>query len=149
MSSALWHDAIPTDEAALLALMAAFYEEERLAFDLLRTRGLVRQMIATADLGQIFVLREGEAVGGCMVLTFGFSLEFGGRFALLDELYIAPAWRGKGFGRHALERAEGWTRAQGVAALRLEISDANTHARRLYLKAGFVADARALFTRAL
>ena len=36
----------------------------------------------------------------------GYSLEFRGRYGLLDELYVEPDWRDQGIGRVALAFVE-------------------------------------------
>ncbi len=135
------------DESAVVALMRDFYAEEHLVFDELITPRAVRELLAVPSLGTIVLLTHSDVVIGYMVITFGFSLEFQGRFALLDELYLVPAFRGRGWGRHALEVATQAALTTGVSALRLEVSHANTRARAAYLKAGFQDNRRDLFTR--
>lgn len=135
------------DESTVVALMRDFYAEEHLAFDELITPRAVRELLAHPPLGTILLLTLSDAVIGYLVVTFGFSLEFHGRYALLDELYLVPAFRGRGWGKHALELAANIARQSGVAALRLEVNHANTRARATYLKAGFQDNRRDLFTR--
>lgn len=146
-----WHEAHAADAPALLALMQAFYAEEHLAFDPARARTAADTLLSSADRGRIFLVHESPCVApvGYFVLTFGFSLEFGGRFVLLDEFYLAPAVRGRGWARLALDFAAQWARAQGASALRLELNQANARARALYLKSEFTSDGRDLFTRRL
>jgi GNAT superfamily N-acetyltransferase len=161
MSSLRWTEATAEDEAVVLALMEAFYREERLVFSEATAREAVRALLARPELGRVFLLRatgEPGAAGasgeqssrrahGHLVLTFGFSLEFRGRFVLLDEVFVEPELRGRGYGKEAVEFAASWAREQGAGALRLEVNRANTHAREVYLKRGFRDDARDLFTR--
>lgn len=141
-----WREAVAADEPAVLALLEAFYVEDHIAFESTRVRRAFRELVADAALGRVFLLGDAAGLRGYLVLTFGFSLEFGGRFVLLDELYLAPSLRGQGWGQHSLAFAESWARAQGVSALRLELNHANTRARALYLKSGFTDDCRDLFT---
>ncbi|MET0263155.1 MAG: GNAT family N-acetyltransferase [Rariglobus sp.] len=134
------------DEPIVLALMRDFYAEEHLVFDELIAQRAVRELLAQPQLGFVILLEISGEVVGHATLTFGFSLEFHGRFALLDELYIIPAKRGGGLGRRGLEIATDLARAQGVSSLRLEVNHANARARSVYLKAGFQDDRRDLFT---
>ena len=39
---------------------------------------------------------------GYLVLTLGYSLEYGGRDAFIDEVYIRSSYRGRGIGTAAL-----------------------------------------------
>lgn len=137
------------DGNAVVALMRDFYAEEHLTFDEIATPRAARELIATPDLGAIRLLEHAGAVVGYLVLTFCFSVEFGGRFALLDELYIVPAARGRGWGRHAIDLAAEAARAHGAGSLRLEVNHGNTRAKALYLDSGFADDRRDLLTRRL
>ena len=137
----------PSDADALVEMMRGLYEHDRSPFDEPSARAALAQLLADDSLGAARLILLGGETAGYFVVTFGFSLEFGGRFVLLDELYLAPAIRGRGWGQRSLAFAESWTRAQGVAALRLELNHANTRARALYVKSGFTSDRRDLFTR--
>jgi ribosomal protein S18 acetylase RimI-like enzyme len=82
-----------------------------------------------------------------MIVTFGYSIEFGGRDAFLDELFISPDARGRGLGTRALEVAAQACREAGILAVRLEVDRGNTGAQRLYRAHGFVDHDRYLMTR--
>ena len=69
---------------------------------------------------------------GYLVVAFGYSLEFRGRDAFVDELYVAPTHRGRGLGREALRVAEPCCLEAGVRALHLEVRPGNARARGLY-----------------
>jgi len=150
MSDLAWHSATADDEPALLASLAAFYAEEKLVFAPAEARTTLRQLLTTPALGQVFILLDRSDAArmplGHIALTLGFSLEFHGRFALLDELYLAPSVRGRGYGRAALDTAAAWACAHEVATLRLEVNHANRRAREFYLAAGFADDRRDLLT---
>src|SRR5690348_1265035 len=91
---------------------------------------------------------EHQAVG-YLVLTVCFSLEFAGRFCLVDELFVSEESRGRGLGTQALEFATSWCRSQGMQALRLEVWTGNSGAIRLYERAGFALEERHLMTKRL
>lgn len=139
--------AMPDDRAVLIGLMRDFHLEDRIHFDdALVARGLDQLWSDDAN-GEILLwLDEGDRVVGYAVLTVNFSLEQGGRHALLDELYLGPAARGRGWGRQALALAEQWARGRGFARLRLEVNRHNAQARALYLKLGYADEQRDLLT---
>lgn len=83
------------------------------------------------------------------VLCLGFSLEYKGRDAFVDEIYIRAAFRGQGLGKRALEFPEAECRALGVQALHLEVERANTNAQEVYRKHGFIDQDRYLMTKPL
>ena len=84
---------------------------------------------------------------GYVVLTLGFSLEFHGRDAFVDEIYIRAQYRGRGIGGKALAFAEGACRSLGVRALHLEVERKNTAAQAVYRKVGFKDHDRYLMTK--
>jgi len=86
-------------------------------------------------------------LAGYLVLTFGYSLEFHGRDALVDELYVREAYRGRGAGTLSLAFVEEICRTEGIRALHLEVDRGNERARRLYHRAGYEDHDRYLLTR--
>lgn len=142
------------DAGASLASMREFYREEGLVFDEAGQGEALRALMAEPAAGSVFGLFDAGKMEanvaspslGHLVLTWAFSLEFGGRFALLDELWLAPEARGRGEGRRALEFAAAWARERGAKALRLEVAHENGRARALYARAGLTAQARDLMT---
>ncbi len=136
----------PADFDRLLELVAMFYAEEGYRFDSGIARAL-QELLADRSLGAVWVLREGEAILGYLVVTFSFSLEFRGRNAFVDELFILKEHRGKGLGAAALGVAEEFCRSLGIAGLRLEVELENPRAQALYEKQGFRAHPRHIMTK--
>ena len=131
----------------LLDLMRPFYAAEGLVFDPERTPAALRTLIAGPDLGQAWLIEADGAAAGYFVLAFVFVLEFGGRCAFVDELFVLPSHRGQGLGTAALQQAVAVAEALGLAALRLEVDRANPAAERLYRRAGFERHERFILTR--
>jgi len=135
------------DRDLLLALVRGLYECEHIPFDEERAERALGGLLADPSLGGVWMIeRTGAGPIGYAVLTLGYSLEFGGRFALLDELFIREEHRGAGAGRQALARIEQICRGLGLAAVRLEVDRTNRVARELYRKVGFAAHDRDLMT---
>lgn len=135
------------DEAVLAELMREFYAHEGLAFDAERTLGAVRGMVADPGLGGVWIFREGGDVVGYIAVTVCYSLEFAGRYALVDELYVREPWRGRGIGARAMETAAEACRARGIGALRLEVDVENERAAALYERLGFALQKRYMMSR--
>jgi ribosomal protein S18 acetylase RimI-like enzyme len=134
-----------TDE--LVELMREFYAFEYLAFDERAARGALRQLVGDGRFGVIHLIRVGAETAGYLVVTFGFSLEFHGRDAFVDELYLRENFRGRGIGRASIEFAAELCRGEGIAALHLEVERANARAQALYRRAGFRDHDRYLLTK--
>ena len=136
------------DEApALIGLMREFYAHENLRFDEAAARSEIDRLLRKSNLGQLYVICAGPDVAGYFALTFCYSLEFHGRFALLDEIYIREAFRRQKLGQAVVEFAEGVCQQMGIKALRLEVGQKNEAAQSLYRGAGFKQEERNLFTK--
>lgn len=137
----------PGDRDLLLALMREYYAHDRLPLDEPRARTAVERLLADPACGRAWVIEAVGAPVGYVVLAFGFSLEYLGRDAFVDEIYLRPEARGRGVGRQALERVEAEARALGVQALHLEVERRNTDAAAVYRRAGFEDSDRSLMTK--
>ncbi|MGA1603306.1 MAG: GNAT family N-acetyltransferase [Prochlorothrix sp.] len=84
---------------------------------------------------------KSATIGYC-ILTFGYSVELHGRTALIDELYLPPADRGRGLGTQVLEALIQLCREQGIRMLELEVRRDNPKARGLYERLGFQQHSR-------
>lgn len=128
------------DEALLNDFMRQLREDdpEEGAYDEPRSRPALQRLLADASLGQAWLIRVGDEPAGYVVLTFGYSLEYGGRDAFIDELFIARGFRGRGIGKQTLDFVAAEAKALGVIVLHLEVTRSNDVAKRLYTRAGFV-----------
>lgn len=84
---------------------------------------------------------------GYVVLTLGFSIEYGGRDGFVDELYVAPDARGRGIGTAALQFVMDQARELGFRALHLEVMPGNDRALELYNRHGFTDTRRHLMNK--
>jgi ribosomal protein S18 acetylase RimI-like enzyme len=141
------HPAGIADEEMLAELMREFYAHEGLDFERSRAREAFRTLVADPALGRVWLFRAGGDVVGYAAVTVCYSLEFAGRYALVDELYVREGWRGRGIGARALELAAEACRELGVAAVRLEVDTWNTRAMALYRRLGFELQERYMMSR--
>jgi ribosomal protein S18 acetylase RimI-like enzyme len=139
--------ASPVDLEAVLALHQAFFAEDGYPFREAESRANLERLLSDPGLGRLFVIDEGGTVVGYLVLAFGFSLEFRGRDAFVDEVYVAPSHRGRGLGTRALAVAEAACRELGVRALHLEVERSKERTQGLYRRLGFADHDRYLMTK--
>ena len=138
------------DLPALLRMMRSLAEQPpAIAFDEDEVCAALDKFLGHADLGQAWLLWLGEKPAGYVILTLGYSFEFRGRDAFIDELYIEPEFRRRGLGRRALEFLEEKARASGVNALHLEVDGGNDPALELYRRTGYENHGRHLLTKRL
>ena len=141
--------ATTADEPTLLELMREFYREGRMPFDERAARAALRGVLADPAHGRALLIEVEGAVAGYLVVCFGWSLEFHGRDAFLDELYVRERFRGQGIGTRALEVAAEVCRTSGVRAMHLEVERSNTRAQSVYRRTGFADRDYYLMTRRL
>ena len=130
----------------LLTLMQEFYEIEHLQYNYEIIRHCLEEIFNNDKLAIVWLIcADGEAVG-YVVLTFGYSIEFHGRDALVDELYIREGYRAQGVGTKTLKFVETFCQSLGIKALHLVVAYENTKAKSVYQKAGFMEHERYIMT---
>ncbi len=96
--------------------------------------------------GLIFLAREQGIPVGYLIVCFDFSLEYHGKGAWVDELFVEPAHRGKGIATQLLDLAASASLENGAQTLHLEVTHGNP-AIELYRRRGFVDHHRYLMTK--
>ncbi len=128
--------------APLLPFMRDYYAFDGHAFDEQKARAALITLLRDPNLGRVWLILDREQDGdalpvGYIVLCFGYSLEWLGRDAFVDEFYLRPDYRGRGWGRRTMAFLEDAARSLNVTALHLEVMQENTRAMDLYRKLGF------------
>lgn len=127
------------DLDGLLSLVAAYHAFEGIGSTASGRAAAVAPLLACPDLGAVWSARSKGRMVGYLAVCLGYSIEFGGRDAFVDELFVTPGSRGLGIATALLREAAGAMRAAGVRALHLEVGRRNEAARRLYARAGFAS----------
>jgi diamine N-acetyltransferase len=131
----------------LLDLVRAYYTFDGHHYDRDVVRAALEGLMRAPAFGRIWLICDGPAPIGYVVLTIGYSIEYRGHDAFVDELYLDERYRGRGWGWRALAFVEQACRELDVNALHLEVERANTNAYALYRKFGFEDQERYLMTR--
>src|SRR5262245_64034144 len=122
---------------ALIMMMRDLYAHDGLApLDEAIARRALLGVIGDDTLGRVFLILMANEVAGYAVLTFGYSLEFHGRDAFVDEIYLRAEYRGLGIGKRALQFLSEVCAAEGVNALHLEVEREDRSAQTVYLWLG-------------
>ncbi|MCX6601475.1 MAG: GNAT family N-acetyltransferase [bacterium] len=135
------------DIKAIVSLCRELNEHDGTPFHEARHRPAIAELIAHPEWGRIFLIETGDEVAGYAVLALGFSLEFGGRDAFLDELFVRAPFRKRGIGAEAIDYISKVAQSLGVRALHLEVARANISAQEFYRKHGFRDHSRYLMTK--
>jgi ribosomal protein S18 acetylase RimI-like enzyme len=126
--------AVASDRDELMLLIREFYEVDRHEFDRDRVGRGLDPLLVDDTHGQVWLTR----IGGYAVVTWGWSLESGGREALLDEIYVRD--RGRGAGRELLSHAMAAAAKAGASRMFLETEAHNERVRAFYASLGFAPE---------
>jgi GNAT superfamily N-acetyltransferase len=85
----------------------------------------------------VSALLAGDPAIGLALVTFRPNVWFEGPVALLDELYVAPAQRGRGVGTALLKATEQLCRQHGCELLEINVDGEDIDARRFYERHGY------------
>jgi ribosomal protein S18 acetylase RimI-like enzyme len=137
--SAALHLAKPADITAIMPLVAAFHAEDGISVTTDDTRqAALMPLLEGSPMGAVYLIGLPRAPIGYIVITFGWSVEFGGMDAFVDELYVRPGVRGRGVASKVLQSLGKALGNAGIKALHLEVENENITAQRLYRRNGFM-----------
>ena len=129
--------ATPVDAELLLDFMREYYAFDGHHYDRERASSALLALLETPSFGLAWLVLDSGKPVGYIVLCFGFSLEYLGRDAFIDEFYLIESHRGRGWGRKTLEFVVEQARQHDVRAIHLEVVRRNAAALEFYRKFGF------------
>jgi len=109
-------------------------------------RETLRELLGNPLVGHAFLIHHSERCIGYIVLSFDFSLEFGGKNAWIDEFFVQREFRSQGVGSKAIAFAVQTARECGAKVLHLEVNRGN-RAIDLYRRFGFEDHDRYLLSK--
>ena len=131
------HKAGPDDIERLVPMIVAFHDEEGMETEEAHIRHAIGPLLAGSPHGEIFLAGPRLAPAGYAMICYGWSIEYGGLDAYLDEFYLRAAVRGRGMGSDVLHAISTYLAEKGAGFLALEVDFENTAAMRAYEKSGF------------
>ncbi len=126
------------DTSQLQAMVLALYREDPPGQKMSprKLQRTIAELRAHPGKGTIAIMRVAEAIVGYAIVVYYWSNEYGGNIALIDELYVKPAWRRKGVGSSCLLHIAKRTR-MNLKGMHLETTPSNRRARAFYSRHGF------------
>lgn len=121
----------------LAPLVADFHAHMGITSDEATRDAALRPLLDGIPHGIAYLIGPPRAPVGYIILSFGWSVEFGGLEGTVDELYIRPAVRGRGIATEVMLALPNALAGAGLKALSLEVATADDAAKRLYGRAGF------------
>ena len=137
------------DLDALFHLMRQLYADDPGATSLQEAEVLapLTELLTSPSYGRVYVAMLDNLVVGSMIVCFGFSLEFRGRDAFIDEFVIDRDHRSQRIGSELLEFVVSDVSRYQIRALHLEVHSDNRRAADFYRGLGFRSNQRHLMTR--
>lgn len=128
------------DLPALVPLFDAYRQFYRQPSDPARAERFLRERL---ELGEsvIFLAQDGSRPAGFVQLYPSYWSVAACRSWILNDLFVAPEFRGTGVGRALLERARAHAEATGAGGMSLATERENSTAQRLYEGLGWRRDA--------
>ncbi len=142
-------EATVNDLETILQMAQQFYQIDSYPFDVNKYKSTFLKFIEDEDLGRFYLIKTEDFLIGYVIITFGFSFEYGGRDAFLDEIYIEEKFRSKGIGSQVMYIILQKSKGLGINALHLEVEQGNTKGINLYKKFNFGFNNRKLLTKIL
>lgn len=133
----------------VLPLLAVQLEEHGMGLGADRLECALHGLVDVPGRGIVLAAyEEGRAVG-LALMAHTWTVEHGGHCTWLDELYVVPERRNAGIGRALLHAAIEAARAEGCAAMDLEVEHDHARVESLYLRERFSPRSRRRFARLL
>src|ERR1700731_3142358 len=139
-----------TDLESIFKLMQRMQVDEPWSesFDESEVRFNLGEILQNPLYGLIYFVQDANRAIAYLVICFDYSLEYRGKGAWVDELFVEPDYRQRGIGAYLLALAESVSREQGAQFLHLEVGHGN-RAIELYRRRGFMDHNRYLMTKQL
>ena len=122
---------------AIVNLMVDFYAIDGYPINKETTTNLFLEFVNKPEAGKCFVIKYNNEICGYTILVQFFSFEMSGNVLLLDELYIANNYQGKGIGKKAMEFIKQFSQENNYKKIVLEVEPHNQRAIQLYEKEQF------------
>jgi ribosomal protein S18 acetylase RimI-like enzyme len=124
------------DLPVLVEMMEEFYVESSYSLDHPEATAAFKTLLDQPEYGGIWLALDGSEVVGYVILTVRFAMEFGGLEGSIDDLYIRPSARRRGFANQLLQSVLIECDDRGLKALHVEVGADNEAAQALYQNFG-------------
>ena len=119
----------------LLGLLFAI--EADFSADAGKQRQGLRLLLSDTDRSLVLVAEVDEQVVGMCTAQVVVSTAEGGPAAWVEDMVVAPEYRGRGIGRRLLQQVEVWAGERGISRLQLVADQDTTPALEFYAREGW------------
>ena len=126
------------DCGIILEFIRGLAEYERMSDQVVATEELLREWIFEKKKAEVLIACEGEKPAGFALFFHNFSTFLGRAGIYLEDLFVFPEYRGRGYGRALLKRLAQITVERGCGRLEWACLDWNKPSIDFYLSLGAV-----------
>lgn len=134
MSQLSFRVAVPGDEQTILNFIRALAEYEHMSDEVVATPELLREWIFEKKKAEVLFVMEEEKKVGFALYFHNFSTFLGRAGIYLEDLFVLPEYRGKGYGKGLLKRLAAIAVERGCGRLEWACLDWNTPSIDFYTK---------------
>jgi N-acetylglutamate synthase-like GNAT family acetyltransferase len=114
-----------------------FTQEVEFSFSKKLHKKALRKIINDKTIGEIFVIVKNDKIIGCVNILYTISTALGSRVAFLEDMIIAPKYRGKNLGTKLLKYVSNYLTKKDIKRITLLTDKENTKAHQFYTKQNF------------
>ncbi len=134
MSDCVFRAAVPGDERLILSFIRALAEYENLSDQVTATPELLREWVFEKGLAEVvFAVADGKEVGFALFF-YNFSTFLGRPGIYLEDLFVLPEARGRGYGKNLLKELARLAAERGCGRLEWACLDWNRPSIQFYTK---------------
>ncbi len=127
------------DCGVILRMIRALADYEKMADQVVATEDLLREWIFEKKKAEVLLVSEEGVEVGFALFFHNFSTFLGRAGIYLEDLYVLPAYRGKGYGKALLKRLAQIALERGCGRLDWQCLDWNQSSIAFYRSLGAVA----------
>ncbi len=131
--------AVITDVPLILSLIRELAEYEELSHMVVATEDMLReQLFGAQPVAHVVIARENNIPVGFALFFWNFSTFLGKPGLYLEDLFVRPEFRAKGYGKALLMHLAAMAKKRGCGRFEWSVLDWNTPAIKFYLSLGAV-----------
>ena len=127
------------DIPVILEFIRALARYEKLEHEVVATEEILREWIFEKGKAEVLLLSEGETPVGFALFFHNFSTFLGRAGVYLEDLFVLPEYRGKGYGKQLLKTLAAITVERGCGRLEWSCLDWNAPSIAFYKSLGSVS----------
>ena len=128
--------AVESDCAKILEFIQALAEYEKMSDEVVATENMLREWIFEKKKAEVLLVSEEKVEVGFALFFHSFSTFLGRAGIYLEDLFVLPEYRGRGYGKALLKRLAEITEERGCGRLEWACLDWNKPSIDFYMSLG-------------